>query len=556
MGLVIVTRSLERLGRMTGQLRAQSWTLLTSRIGWKIAAFHILALVVLIAGIFVIAENRRGLVQAKMDSLSAQATLIANVLIETAVETAPEPQLEAEAARTVLQRLSRVYVPEETRALIYNQEAQLVADSRLIAGTVEVEPLPRAGEAGLGQEARSFVQTVWTSFQNLNRSREERTALSRTALDDVRMAIEEGRIVRGVRRAPSGEQVVSVTLPIQPIQAVVGAVTFESYDLDLLVAAERRAILPYIVAATLVMLVSALALTIQVAWPIRRLADNAREVRLAGGRRIPLIRLPERRDEIGDLGRAFADMTTALYDRLDAIERFAADVSHEIKNPLTSIRSAAEVLPKARDELRRDRLIEVIQHDVKRLDRLITDISNASRLDAELARDDLALVDLDRLARDLARTYQSERSNQRGVTVEVTGESRPVLVRAHEGPISRVLFNLVDNAITFSPEGGQVRLTLVPSAHARIQGGRSLARLIVDDDGPGIPPANLDTVFDRFYTQRPEGAAFGNHSGLGLSICKQIVEAHGGRIRAENRPDRDGEVAGARFIVELPRAER
>lgn len=550
------TRNPDRLGALVRRSWQELRALLTSRIFLRVFLLHMLALALLVAGIFLIAENRRGLVQAKMDSLSAQATLIANVLVETAVETAPEPELDADAARAVLLRLGRIYVPEETRALIYNENAQLVADSRLIAGAVGVEVLPPPGEPGIGTEAQSFVRSLWLGLQNVIRDEEERAALARTALDDVRIAMTEGQVVRGVRRGPSGEQIVSVTLPIQPIQAVVGAVTFESYDLDTLIAAERRAILPFIGFAALVTILSALSLTVYIAWPIRRLADTAREVRLAGGRRVPIPRMAGRKDEIGHLGRAFADMTTALYDRLDAIESFAADVSHEIKNPLTSIRSAAEVLPRAPDEARRDKLIKVIQHDVKRLDRLVTDISNASRLDAELARDDLALIDLNRFVRDLVEGYDPERPEARGVNVEFQGEREPVLVRAHEGPIGRVLLNLIDNAITFSPDGGTVRVTISRVPSARGGPARPPVHVAVEDDGPGIPPDNLETIFQRFYTERPQGAAFGSHSGLGLSIGRQIVDAHGGRIWAENRRGAGEAAAGARFVVELPRAGR
>ncbi|TGY89215.1 HAMP domain-containing protein [Marinicauda algicola] len=551
------TRNPDRIGALLRRSLAELRALVTSRIFRRIFLLHMLALVWLVAGIFLIAENRRGLVQAKMDSLSAQAGLIANLLVETAVEAAPEPRLDREAAREVLRRLSRIYVPEETRALIYDHEAQLIADSRLIAGAVGVEELPPPGEAGLGEAAGGLVQAMWSGIQNVARDESEREALRRSALDEARLAMQEGRAVRGVRRGPSGELIVSVTLPIQPIQAVVGAVTFESFDLDALIAAERRAILPYIGFAALVTFLSALGLTVYIAWPIRRLADKAREVRLAGGRRVPIPRLANRKDEIGHLGRAFADMTTALYDRLDAIESFAADVSHEIKNPLTSIRSAAEVLPKAPDAERRDKLIRVIQHDVKRLDRLVTDISNASRLDAELARDDLALIDLDRFLRDLIRGYDPERTGARGVRVRVEGEPSPVLVHAHEGPIGRVFLNLVDNAITFSPEGGEVRVRIERAPLGRgTAATRPPVRVSVEDEGPGIPPDNLETIFQRFYTQRPQGSAFGSHSGLGLSICRQIVDAHGGRIWAENRRGRGGGVAGARFVVELPRAGR
>ena len=365
-------------------------------------------------------------------------------------------------------------------------------------------------------------------------------------------AFRTGEPQGGVRRDSDGTRIVSVTIPIQLIQAVVGTVTYESYDLDTLIAAERSAIIPYAAAAIIAIMGSAIWLTLSIARPVRQLADAAREVRLAGGRRVPLPDLSDRKDEIGRLGEAFAAMTNALYDRLDAIETFAADVSHEIKNPLTSIRSAAEILPLAKDDERRAKLIGVIQHDVRRLDRLITDISNASRLDAELAREDLGRIDMARLLTDIAATQQREpkpgEPEPPTIKLDLQGD---LAMRGHEGPLSRVFVNLIENAVTFSPEGGTVRV------RARRAGGPHGRILVtVEDDGPGIPDDNLETVFERFYTQRPKGAAFGSHSGLGLAIARQIVAAHGGRIKAENRAGPDGQRAGARFTVDLPAGPR
>lgn len=523
---------------------------LFSRLTVFIIGVNLLAMLILVGGIFVITENRRGLVNAKIDSLSAQADTIATVLVETAVVTEPIPYMDPEIARDVLQRLSELYTPQ-TRALIYTPDIMLVADSRLIAGEVGVEELPPAGFSETGFD---LLRWLGDMVRAVALSGQEKEALERTALDDARLAITESRIVRGVRRGPEGQRVVSVTLPIQPIQAVVGAVTYESYDLDALINEERAALVPYILFAALAVGLSAIGLTVYIAVPTRRLAQAARDVRLAGGRRIPLPDMSKRKDELGSLGQAFAAMTNALYDRLDAIENFAADVSHEIKNPLTSIRSAAEVLPKATDPERQAKLIQVIQHDVRRLDRLITDISNASRLDAELARDDLAVVDLHAFTRDLVQTYDTDRVGRRGVKIHLQETQATVYTSVHEGPISRVIFNLIDNALTFSPDDGEIRVSIQKRQAA--QSRRQVIRLTVDDDGPGIPDDNLERIFERFYTRRPEGAEFGYHSGLGLSISRQIAEAHNGSLRAVNRTTEEGTVIGARFILELPASDQ
>jgi two-component system sensor histidine kinase ChvG len=238
-------------------------------------------------------------------------------------------------------------------------------------------------------------------------------------------------------------------------------------------------------------------------------------------------------------------MTDALSTRIDAIESFAADVAHEIRNPLTSIRSAIDTLPLVKDETKRERLNAILQQDIQRLDRLITDISNASRLDAELSREPPRAFDLVRLLSEFVGHYNaSARKGDAKVVFQAPGEEGPLQVSGREGPIGQVFRNLIDNARSFSPPGGSVRVQIWR------EGRKVMAT--VDDEGPGIPPDNLETIFERFYTSRPKGAAFGHNSGLGLSIARQIVEAHGGRIWAENRQDAEGKVQGARFAVEFP----
>jgi two-component system sensor histidine kinase ChvG len=244
-------------------------------------------------------------------------------------------------------------------------------------------------------------------------------------------------------------------------------------------------------------------------------------------------------------------MTDTLSNRMDAIERFAADVSHEIKNPLTSIRSAVETLELVKDENAKARLLAVLKQDVGRADRLITDISNASRLDAEISRDTPRPVSLQRMLEDLVALYsETVREGETSVRLIAPAHSR-FMVAGREGPLGQVFRNLIDNARSFSPKGGEVRVYLD-------RGRDDSERMVVarvEDDGPGIPAENLETIFQRFYTSRPKGTAFGGNSGLGLSIARQIVQAHGGHLWAENRVDAQGKVVGARFIVALPSAE-
>jgi two-component system sensor histidine kinase ChvG len=353
-----------------------------------------------------------------------------------------------------------------------------------------------------------------------------------------------------VRVNDRGEVIVSVTVPVQRFRAVHGALMLSTQgdDIDQMVTAERLAILKVGGVASAVMIVLSLLLASTIAGPVRRLADGAERVRRRIQTRVEIPDFTRRRDEIGHLSGALRDMTNALYSRIEAIEMFAADVAHELKNPLTSLRSAVETLPLARNDTSRARLLEVIEHDVKRLDRLISDISDASRLDAELQRQDMAPVDLRRLLTTLTSVANETRLGH-DVAVETRFEGRETFsVPGHDSRLGQVISNLLSNAQSFSTPGGKVRVTC--------RRARSEIEIVVDDDGPGIGEDALERIFERFYTDRPH-QGFGQNSGLGLSISKQIIEAHAGRIWAENRhgpADADGKpaVAGARFVVRLP----
>ena len=376
-----------------------------------------------------------------------------------------------------------------------------------------------------------------------------------------------------------GETIVSVAVPIQRMMATRGGLQLSTLggDIDRVIASERWAQLRFFLVLAVVMLVLSLSLANTIAEPVRRLADAAERVRRGIRSRQQIPDFTARSDEIGHLSRALREMTQALYKRLDAIESFAADVAHELKNPLTSLRSALETLPRVNAGHSRDRLIAVMQHDVRRLDRLISDISDASRLDAELTRGDAGPVDVAALLRAVVSMAQdSPRSN--GARIELSVPVRrgknaraDYFVLGNDSRIAQVVTNLIDNACSFSDPGGVVRVALERTpAQGAPEGEAPVDRvaITVDDDGPGIPPHALERIFERFYTDRPN-QGFGQNSGLGLSISRQIVEAHGGRIWACNRPaesacarvaepgrDNPDEPvrhgAGARFVVELP----
>ena len=357
-----------------------------------------------------------------------------------------------------------------------------------------------------------------------------------------------------VRINERGEVIVSVAVPVQRFgfRAVHGALLLSTQggDIDHMVTAERLKILKVFAIATAIMVVLSGLLASTIAGPVRRLADAAEHVRRRIKTRTEIPDFTRRGDEIGHLSGALREMTDALYNRIEAIESFAADVAHELKNPLTSLRSAVETLPLAKTENSRSRLLAVIEHDVRRLDRLISDISDASRLDAELQRNDVAPVDMRRLLTTLASVANSARQDDE-VPVKLRfegGVSESFLTPGHDSRLGQVISNLISNARSFSPAEGSVRV-ICRNARGNIE-------ITVDDDGPGIRPDALEKIFERFYTDRPH-QSFGQNSGLGLSISKQIIEAHGGKVWAENRVgpiDASGEapVLGARFIIRLP----
>ena len=496
-----------------------------SRLARLIVLLNLLSLAVLMIGALVVNERQQGLVRARVESLTVQGRFLAEVLAERATYGEPEPTFDPFAAGDELQQN---FIFEGQRARLFDLHGHLVIDSNAVSDTIEVRPLPKLGSPPPPPPSR---ETLQAAAQALERE-----------LDAAR----RGEIFSQVRRSETGRRVVSVSIPVRHVRAVLGVLTLEAGDFNEVLAQQRRALLPFILVAIGVSLFSSLLLAQFIARPIEALAHAADRVRLSRARHISLPRLARRPDEIGDLTRSLEAMTEALSERMDAIEAFAADVAHEIRNPLTSIRSAVETLDLVRDPASRARLLDILKLDVQRLDRLVTDISNASRLDAELSRDAPRPIDLDRLLADLVAFY-GEVARPGEPAVDYQGaEDAPVFVSGREGPLGQVFRNLVDNARSFSPAGARVRVSL------RAERGEAVAT--VEDQGPGIPPDNLETVFERFYTSRPQGAAFGGNSGLGLSIARQIVEAHGGRVWAENRTEPDGRVTGARFQVALPRA--
>jgi two-component system, OmpR family, sensor histidine kinase ChvG len=553
----------------------QSFSSLTRRIVF----LNVAGLLALSIGITFLSQFRAGLIDARVQSLLVQGQIIAGAIAASAtVETDssitidPDKLLELHPGESygpsedalygfdfpinperVAPVLRRLVSPTKTRARIYDRDGVLLVDSRSLFGRGDVLrfdlPAPNAEKPGLLERVFIAVRR-WLGRGDLPLYRELGPANGR-GYPEVGQAL-NGQNASMVRIDDRGDVIVSVAVPVQRFRAVRGALMLSTQgaDIDDMVEAERLAILKVFLVAAGVMVVLSILLAGTIAEPVRRLADAAESVRRRIRSRVEIPDFTRRRDEIGHLSGTLRDMTDAMYSRIEAIESFAADVAHELKNPLTSLRSAVETLPLARSDESRGRLLSIIQHDVKRLDRLISDISDASRLDAELQRQEAAPVDFAKLLSTLV-TVANEVKRDDGVSVKLRfegGGSRAFLVPGHDSRLGQVVDNLIENARSFSPSGGTVRVTC-----RRL---KNIVEIVVDDDGPGVRPDALDKVFERFYTDRPH-QGFGQNSGLGLSISKQIVEAHGGAIWVENRAgplDADGAptVVGARFVVRLP----
>jgi two-component system sensor histidine kinase ChvG len=575
----------------------------SSSLTRRIVVLNLGGLVVLVVGFLLVDQFRADLIEARVQSLTIQADIIAAAISASATgdtdsitidpdkllqlapgeSVAPSPSDEDATQFSINPALvgpflHRLVTPTRTRARIYDSDGRLLLDSRSFSarGAVVRSDLPDASER------RGFVDRIvahlrgWFLTSATPRA-EDPWATNGQTMPEVGGAL-QGKTQSLVRVNHEGETIVSVGVPIQHMMATRGALLLSTQggDIDRVITSARLAQLRFFLVLAVVMLVLSLSLANTIAEPVRRLADAAERVRRGIRSRQQIPDFTARSDEIGHLSRALREMTRALYGRLDAIESFAADVAHELKNPLTSLRSALETLPRVNSGHSRDRLIAVMQHDVRRLDRLISDISDASRLDAELTRGEAGPVDVAALLRAVVSMAQD--SPRGGARVELSVPVRrgknanaDYFVLGHDSRLAQVVTNLIDNASSFSEPGGVVRVALERTSARREPEGKPFVDhvvITVDDDGPGVPPHALERIFERFYTDRPS-QGFGQNSGLGLSISRQIVEAHGGRVWACNRtaefvgalvpsPERDDSEetirhgAGARFVVELP----
>lgn len=529
-----------------------------SRLGVKVIVFNLFLIVAIIIVFLATDRSREQLVQGRIDAMQIQAELIARSFASETVVDEESTDIMPDKAN----RMMRIMVsPTDVRARIYTKSGRLLSDSKLLgSGTVESFDLAPIGEdegdgwfnplEGLYD---LWIKTFFSSSLPLYREYSNQPG---TDFEEVILAL-EGQTSTARRQNSEGELVVSVAVPIRRFKIVLGVllVTAEGGDIDRMVRASRLqtlVLVSYGLAGTMLL---SLVFSFYIVRPVRRLARTADEA--VTGTNFARVEIPDlsiRNDEIGDLSVSFRRLVRALYTRIEAIESFAADVAHEIKNPLTSIRSAVETLDLVTDEKSREKLLAIIVQDVGRLDRLISDISDASRLDAELVREATAPLDLVPLLEGLHQIYEAtRREDEAHVTLNVVRDPQApgtdFLVNGLEGRLGQVFRNLVSNAVSFSKPGGVIEITLF----RRLYQGRDVVCIVVEDSGPGIPEENLESIFQRFYTERPEGDGFGKNSGLGLSISRQIIEMLDGKIWAENRRGAAGdEITGARFVVILP----
>ena len=526
-------------------------TLNRSPLARKIITFNLIALIALVAGMLYLAPARDNLAYQRASGLVSEAMLIADVL-ESRLPTGAPVSLVTGDGIDVASALAALDLRGGIDVFVHDNSGTLIAQR---SAPSEMAPVPGLQRDGGGTAITDALNSLWDGLAQLLGPQPEVDPDS--LANDYAGVLAARALSDGTTfdtfAVEAGGSVFAVATPILQGERAVGTVALTSAagEIDALVRQEREQILQLFVVGILVSIVLSLVLASTIANPLAELASAAEAGRERNARKLApgRVRIPDltaRPDEIGRLSGALRGMVAALYDRIEANEQFAADVAHEIKNPLASLRSAVGTLRVAKRDDHREKMLEIIEHDVRRLDRLVTDIASASRLDSELVREEEQGFDLLKMLGNLTEHLGRE-ANDKGIDFITDLPQQPIVIQGLEGRLAQVFVNLITNAISFCEEGDAIRLW------ARKRENRVL--VVVEDTGPGIPESALEKVFQRFYSERPEGQ-FGNNSGLGLAISKQIVEAHGGVIWAENiRPteaDPTSDPLGARFVVGLP----
>jgi two-component system, OmpR family, sensor histidine kinase ChvG len=528
---------------------------LFSSLTLRILAINTFAIILLTIGmVFYYDQYENSLIQSELGALSQQAGLFSNAIAETAVIN--NENASHSLSKQLVQRIiNRTALDLPTRARIFDSRGNLLADSMTTSGrarSVETKPLaPLTPNLFLKSFAEELYEHLFKilSHHHQHQMYKQTTLQLASEYPEVLQSL-QGVSIKTIKAKKTNGLILATAVPIQKYKQVVGALLLSIDGQKIEVSIQDRKLKLIGIWFLVLLITSSFSWYVAryITRPIQRLAAAAELIRNRGDRKSVIPDLSNRNDEIGDLARALRQMTTNLWQRMDATERFAADVSHEIKNPLTSIQSAVETASKVSEKSKRDTLFALVLDDVKRLDRLISDISAASRLDSELNRKKMSAIDVKQM---LTSFYDISISIKRftpdEVKLKIVNNDLSYIVDGYEDQLVRVIRNLVDNAETFSPKEKPIII--------RCEAKQNHILINVEDRGGGIPETKLKTVFNRFYSERPSDEKFGTHSGLGLSICKQIIAAHYGDIWAENIYSKDKEKIGAKLFVALPISE-
>ncbi|PCJ03182.1 MAG: histidine kinase [Alphaproteobacteria bacterium] len=532
----------------------------------RIIGVNVIALVSLIFGVIYLGQYHSTLIEAKIKRFETEIILVSAAISEGILYAGGEGEnIITSLSLSKVQILSaRLGATLGKRILIFNTENVMVADSKVIIESDSIKPIFTVTEKEESQldsvellkDTAGWIVSLFPQYKQLPLFP---GVFSQDANQYADVIEAKGqKLSISAWRDTKGEIVLTAALPIVSQSKIVGIVMLIGDDEEINSAMGDAwfNILKIFLVTLLITILLSIYLSGVIARPLRKLANAAENVRRGKLKHTEIPDMSERNDEIGELSIVLRDMTAALWERMDTIEAFAADVSHEIKNPLTSLKSAVETTKIVKNKADLDKLLMVIDHDVDRLDRLITDISNASRLDAELSREAFEMVDLKKMLRDLLNVYKSpleredtsEENNDRalkdGVMIMLDfNDALEMHMSGSESRLMQVFQNIIANALSFAPVKTKIKI-LVKMKSNRVT-------ISIEDEGAGIPESQLEKIFERFYSERPEHEEFGRHSGLGLSICRQIVTAHNGIIYAENKLDRSGGVTGARFVIIL-----
>ena len=573
------------------------WRFCTRSLSRRIFTSNLVGLGILLLGFGVLTYQHTWLIDAKAESLRTQARMISVAVasnakvdsetmiidpvtdVDLAYPTYRDDSLDQMALDIPPERVGRILhkliQPGDVRVRIYNRDSTKLVDS----DGVSANKIERALAQTVENNETEKIRSAWTRFSALiMRSPlqvyREIGSGKVSEYPEVKQAL-GGQVTSVLLLNDKGEQIISVFAPIQRLKAIPGFVwlTTRPGDLDSILWRERRPFFAFSLVALVATLVASIMLNRTIGGPMQQLATAAEHVSRNINARHEIPELTGRRDEVGEMARAYRQMTAALYRRIEASDRFAQDVAHELKNPVAAARATAESMAYADTDLKRDEMVRQIQGELKRLNRLISDVSNASRLDAELALQETEPVDIAKVVTNITGVFRDIQMSRDDVPCSIALDIQPAdaepglfVIDAHEGRLGQVVTNLIDNALSFSPTGGLVKITIIAEPREVV--------ILVDDEGPGIPPEKLDDVFKRFYSDRPQtDRNSAKNSGLGLSISREIVEAHGGTVVATNRPLAEGAsvetrdqpslasrripgVSGARFEVRLPRSKR